>query len=173
MITIERLTSAQLQSVQAELIQLLDDAVTSGASVGFLPPLAPSEAVHYWQAVSDDLERETRALLVARDAEGIAGTVQLALLSQPNARHRAEVQKLLVHTRARRQGVGRALMAAIEALAVQENRRLLVLDTRQGDASERLYRRLGYTEAGAIPLYAQSADGSLHTTIFFYRQLGS
>ncbi|HEY0735935.1 MAG TPA: GNAT family N-acetyltransferase [Herpetosiphonaceae bacterium] len=173
MITIERLTSARLQAVQSELIRLLDDAVASGASVGFMPPLAPSEALHYWQSVSADLEREARALLVARDDEGIVGTVQLALPLQPNARHRAEVQKLLVHTRARRKGVGQALMAAIEALAVQEGRNLLVLDTRQGDDAERLYRRLGYIEAGAIPLYAQSADGSLHTTIFFYRQLGS
>ena len=173
MITIERLTGAQLHDAQAELIQLLDDAVTSGASVGFLPPLAPSEAQSYWQGVGADLEHETRALLIARDAAGIVGTVQLELPSKPNARHRAEVQKLLVHTRARRQGIAQMLMDAIEALAAQEGRRLLVLDTRHGDDAERLYRRRGYVEAGTIPLYARSADGSLHTTIIFYRELGS
>ena len=47
----------------------------------------------------------------------------------------------------------------------------LVLDTRQGDVAERLYLKQGYIRAGSIPQYARSADGTLHTTVFFYRLL--
>jgi len=46
-----------------------------------------------------------------------------------------------------------------------------VLDTRQGDNAERLYRTLGYHEAGVIPAYAQSASGTLESTVIFYKIL--
>ncbi len=62
-------------------------------------------------------------------------------------------------------------MAALERRAVREARTLLVLDTRQGDAAEQLYRRLGYSEAGVIPAYARSADGMLDATVFMYKLL--
>lgn len=93
----------------------------------------------------------------------------LALASQQNGQHRAEVQKLMVHTRARRHGIGQALMAAIEAEAWTAGRTLLVLDTRRGDAAEVLYLKLGYVRAGIIPQYAQSANGNLDDTVVFYR----
>ncbi len=99
------------------------------------------------------------------------GSVQLALATRGNGLHRAEVQKLIVHRQARHQGIGRALMAALEDTAWQEGRWLLVLDTRQGDAAEQLYEKIGYVRSGTIPQYARSADGSLHTTVFFYKLL--
>jgi hypothetical protein len=46
-----------------------------------------------------------------------------------------------------------------------------VLDTRQGDPSERLYTSVGYRLAGAIPAYAKSADGALDPSAFDYRLL--
>ncbi len=119
------------------------------ASVGFLPPLAP-KARRYWARVIADLERGGRVLLVARLAGHIAGAVQLEPASKRNATHRAEVQKLLVHTSARRQGIGGALMRAIEREAIGLGRTLLVLDTVKGDDAERLYPRLGYIRAGEI-----------------------
>jgi ribosomal protein S18 acetylase RimI-like enzyme len=171
MLTIEQLTAGQAAAALDELVELLQDAVASGASVGFLPPLSSAEARDYWGVVCAAVGHGARMLLVARQGRQVIGSVQLELPAKPNASHRAEVQKLLVHTRARRQGIGRRLMEEVEAAALQAGRTLLVLDTRQGDAAERLYARHGYTRAGAIPQYAQSADGTLHTTVFFYRVL--
>jgi GNAT superfamily N-acetyltransferase len=67
------------------------------------------------------------------------GAVQLDLAERPNALYRAEVMKLFVHRRARRQGIGRILMGAVELAAMEAGRSLLVLDTRKGDPSEQLY----------------------------------
>src|SRR5262249_36954712 len=119
----------------------------------------------------DDIEQGSRILLVAWTGDDLAGTVQLELAGKPNAAHRAEVQKLLVLTALRRQGIGRRLLEVLEHEARAAGRRLLVLDTRQGDAAERMYRRLGYVEAGVIPGYARSSLGALDATVFFYKQL--
>jgi ribosomal protein S18 acetylase RimI-like enzyme len=168
---IERLTGAQARTSLSELITLLQDAVDSDASVGFVPPLSEAEAREYWEDVLAELNTPKRLLLVARASNRIIGAVQLELAQRANGRHRAEVQKLMVLREARRQGLGRALMNAVEATACEQNRSLLVLDTRAGDAAEQLYRALGYVEAGRIPQYALGADGALHPTIFFYRLL--
>src|SRR5438445_29181 len=159
---IQRLNASQAAARLPELAALLQDAVGSGASVGFLPPLSDAEAADYWREVVQALHEPWRILLIAtRDAE-LAGTVQLDLASRPNGRHRAEVVKLLVRTSDRRQGVGRALMRAVEAEAARAGRTTLVLDTRYGDPSQALYESLGYVAAGTIPQYARSADGTLH-----------
>jgi acetyltransferase len=171
MILIEQFTADQANALLAELIGLLQDSVASGASIGFLPPLGNDEARGYWDGAIEDLARGALVLLVARQGGAVVGTVQLALAQRPNGRHRAEVQKLLVHTRARRQGIGQALLAAADAAARQAGRTLLVLDTRAGDPSEQLYLKHGYTRVGAIPQYARSASGELHATAIFYKLL--
>jgi acetyltransferase len=168
---IERIHSEQEQAVLPELIALLQDTVASGASVGFLPPLSHEDAHQYWSIIFQEVAQGTQVLLVARDAGRIVGSVQLALAMKPNALHRAEVQKLFVHQSQRRRGTGRALMQAVEQVARECGRTLLVLDTRQGDAAERLYRALGYQEAGVIPGYARNEMGTLDGTIFFYKEL--
>ena len=123
-------------------------------------------------SVAAALEAGGRRLWIARSADGgIVGTVQLDLAGQANGHHRAEVIKLLVLSSARRHGIGRLLMEAAEAEARRLGRTTLVLDTRQGDPSEALYRGMGWQPAGTIPRYAQSADGTLHTTTFYYKLL--
>lgn len=169
---ITRLTPSEAQASLPDLVTLLRDAVDSGASIGFLPPLAPETAVAYWQEVIEALPTG-RVLLVARDSRRLTGTVQLDPAGRPNGLHRAEVAKLMVHTSRRRQGIGRALMEAVEDEARALGRTTLVLDTREGDPSEALYRSLGYTAAGRIPAYARSADGSLDATVFYYKLLVS
>lgn len=170
---VESLSPEQAAALEGELVALLIDAVESGASVGFLPPLDPGEAGTYWKTVVADLGDGSRVLLAALGSpDRLAGTVQLDLARQPNGRHRAEVAKLMVHRSFRRRGIGRALMLAAEEHARRLGRTTLVLDTRQGDPSERLYRGLGWTLAGAIPRYARSADGSPHTTALYYKLLG-
>ena len=95
--------------------------------------------------------------------------VQLALVMKPNALHRAEVQKLVVHTRFRNRGIARALLRAAEDIARKEGRILLVLDTEQDCAAETLYVKCGYTRAGVIPHYALGADRSFISTVVFYK----
>jgi ribosomal protein S18 acetylase RimI-like enzyme len=145
--------------------------VNSGAAVGFLPPLSTRMAEDYWGEVIRELAQGTRILLVASEENVVTGAVQLALVTRPNSLHRAEVQKLFVHTSFRQRGIAQALMKALEEAAMSEGRKLLVLDTRRGDAAEQLYLKLGYTRAGIIPRYARSADGTLHDTVVFYRVL--
>jgi ribosomal protein S18 acetylase RimI-like enzyme len=167
---IEPLTPGGAEAERPALVALLRDAVDGGASIGFLPPLGEAEAAAYWDSVVAALRDGSRVLLVARDpAAGIVGSAQLELAMRANARHRAEVSKVMVRRAARRRGIGRALMLALEREARRLGRTTLVLDTRQGDPSESLYRGLGWIEAGAIPRYAASADGTLHATVIYYR----
>ncbi|PJG60500.1 GNAT family N-acetyltransferase [Aeromonas cavernicola] len=159
------------QGIKPALITLLQDCVASGASVGFLPPLAEAVALEYWQGIEAELAAGSRRLWVAFEQHQLVGTLQLALCGKANGRHRAEVEKLMVHSQARGKGVGRALMATMEQGARDAGRTLLVLDTRVGDVASTLYRHLGYLEAGQIPDFARSANGSLAATLFFYKQL--
>lgn len=168
---IQRLTAADASALVPDLAALLQDAVASGASIGYLPPLASDTAVEYWREVVTTLRGPDRILLIAKVGDRLAGTVQLDMATRPNGRHRAEVAKLMVHTALRRQGIGRALMHAIEREARQAGRTTLVLDTREGDPSIALYESLGYQKAGTIPEFARSADGSLHPTVFMYKLL--
>jgi acetyltransferase len=171
-IMITTLAAEEVEAHLPDLIEVLQDSVQGGASVGFLPPLAASEAREYWQGVIGVLRAGSRVLLVARwPGEAIIGTVQLDLAMRANGLHRAEVSKLMVHSTAQRRGVARALMLALEAEARQLGRTTLVLDTRQGDPSERLYQGLGYQFSGTIPAYARSADGTLAATAFYYKLL--
>ena len=150
-----------------QLVDLLIASVDDGASIGFLPPLAREEADRYWAgALAPGV-----ILLVAEQAGRIVGTVQLQLALKANGRHRAEVNKLMVHPEARRRGLGRLLMERVEEVARREGRSLLVLDTRAGDPSNDLYHALGYVEAGRIPRYAHSANGELDTSVMYYKEL--
>lgn len=168
---ISQLVAHEVSARSDELAALLRDAVEGGASVGFMPPLSEHEAHAYWEGVAHAVLSGTTQLLIATEGGQLVGSVQLLEAARSNGGHRAEVAKLMVRTAKRRHGIGRALMAAIEAVALQRGRTTLVLDTRRGDASEMLYQALGWTKAGEIPAYARSADGGLHTTVFYYRLL--
>ena len=169
---IEALDAPAVHRRIAELSAILVDCVEDGASVGFLPPLSESDAGAYWRTVADAVTDGSRIVLVAGPSGSPAdGTVQLDLAMRPNGLHRAEVVRLLVHRRARRHGLGRALMRAIEAEARRRHRTTLVLDTRAGDPSEALYRSLDWQHAGTIPRYARSATGTLDASAFYYKLL--
>ena len=167
---IERLTVVDSRT-ERELEALLTDSVASGASVGFIAPLDPAEGRTYWQDVFNGLAKGKKVLLVARRDGQLVGSVQLELAMKPKALHRAEVQKLMVLASARRNGIGQALMLAVEAHAREIGRTLLVLDTRGGDSADRLDRRMHYTLLGVVPGYAKSSSGVHHGTAFFYKHL--
>lgn len=154
------------------LSELLIDCVEGGSSVSFMYPLTRERADAFWRKVAADVAVGARALLVAEDDVGICGTVQLVLDMPENQPHRAELVKMLVQRRARRRGLGAALMRAAESMALDCGRTLLVLDAVTGDAGERLYTRLGWTRVGVIPRYALMPDGAYCATTFFYRELG-
>ena len=155
-----------------ELATVLIDCVEGGASVSFMHPLSRDRAVAFWRRVAHGVAAGERALIVAEDAQGLCGTVQLVLDQPENQPHRAELSKMLVHRRARRQGLGAALMRAAEAAARECGKTLLVLDT-ANDEAERLYERLGWTRVGVIPDYALLPHGGLCGTTVYYRNLAS
>jgi len=168
--SIRRLTSLDERAIDG-LSDVVIDCVEGGASVSFMQPLARERVLAFWRAVAADVAAGRRALLVAEDAEGVCGTVQLVLEQPENQPHRADLCKMLVHRRARRRGLGEALMRAAEATGRECGKTLLVLDAdTQGEAA-RLYARLGWVRVGDIPGYALYPDGEPCSTTYFYRVL--
>ncbi len=168
--TIRRLHAVDDEAV-AQLAALLVDCVDGGASVSFMAPLSPTRAEDFWRRVASGVAAGERALVVAEDAQGICGTVQVILAQPENQPHRADLAKMLVHRRRRREGLGEALMRAAEDTARACGRTLLVLDAvTDGDAA-RLYARLGWVRVGDIPGYALMPAGGLCSTTVFYRRL--
>lgn len=172
MVSISRWDAARLRAHARDLALLLKDGVDGDAGLGFLPPLDPADALAYWTERAADVQRGTAVLLVAEDDAGRPiGTAQLELCRRPNGRHRAEVTKVMVHSSARRRGVGLALMRALEEEARRHGRTLLHLDTFRGAEAEKLYAAAGYTFAGIIPEFALRADGKPHATAIWHKGL--
>jgi GNAT superfamily N-acetyltransferase len=168
-LSIERVDEPS-DDVVRELSTLLVDAIDSGAGVSFMAGLGPDEAAAWWRTTLSSARPRT-VVLVARDEEGVVGTVQLQPAWAPNQPHRADVAKLIVHRRGRRRGVARALMEELERRAREERFTVLLLDTCRGTAAEHLYTALGWTRVGVVPNFALNPDGSPCDTVFFYKQL--
>ncbi|WP_409266191.1 GNAT family N-acetyltransferase [Massilia sp. BHUDP2] len=169
---VRRLGGREAAAAVEGLADVLVDCVEGGASVSFMLPLAREKALAFWRGVADGVARGERALLVAEDAHGaIVGTVQLVMAMPDNQPHRADVAKMLVHRRARRAGVGRRLLAALDEVAKEEGKTVLVLDTVTGGDAERLYERAGWQRAGVVPKFALMPDGAFCATTFFYKHL--
>ncbi|HEX2022441.1 MAG TPA: GNAT family N-acetyltransferase [Candidatus Thermoplasmatota archaeon] len=156
----------------AALVDLLSDAVDDGAGLGFLPPLDRAEGEAWVAQVAADVARGTRVALLATLDGALAGTAQLDLCTRPNGLHRAECQKVMVHRRFRRRGVGAALMRAVDAAAIARGRTTLHLDTFADQGARRLYEKAGWVHAGDVPAFARTATGELGATSIYYRLLG-
>jgi len=171
-LAVRLITPAEAQARREALAELLVDAVEGGASVNFVRPMTRAKAEAWWASALAGHARGERLVLVA-EAEGrIDGSVQVVPAAQENQAFRADVAKLLVHRRARRQGLGEALMRAAEAEAARIGRTLLNLDTEAGSAAERLYVRLGWTKLGEVPGFATTADGTRRAAAsFFFKAL--
>lgn len=156
-----------------QLADVLIDCVEGDASVSFMWPLSRDQALAFWRRMACSAAAGERILLIARDAQGtVIGTVQVVLAQPDNQPHRADVAKMLVHRRGRRQGWGAALMRAAEDAALAAGKTLLVLDTASADA-ERLYARMGWTAVGRIPGYALLPRGGLCDTTYFFKPLAA
>jgi GNAT superfamily N-acetyltransferase len=163
---VDRLSDEHIEG----LADVLVDCVEGGASVSFIHPLSRERAIEFWRHVADDVARGARAIVIAQDEQGVCGTAQLLLEQPENQPHRADLSKMLVHRRARRQGVGAALLLATESTAHRCGKSLLVLDT-ASDVAERLYARHGWVRVGAIPDYALLPGGGLCKTTILYREV--
>ncbi|MCM2415542.1 GNAT family N-acetyltransferase [Streptomyces sp. RKAG290] len=163
----------ELVTYADELAALLVETVETGSSVGFLAPLDRGAAACWWRERAASVEAGSLQVWIARDGERIAGTVGLVRAPLPNARHRAEVTKLMIRPSARGRGLGRALLEAVEHSAAEDGVTLLVLDTESGSAAERLYRSAGWTECGSVPDYAGDPAGVLKPTTFYYKAVAA
>lgn len=172
-IRIETLDAPGLDQEAEVLADILHACVHAGASISFILPFTPADALAFWRGpVALGVAAGRRDLLVARNQDRIVGTVQLNRDTPPNQSHRADVAKLLVHPQARRLGIARRLMGEVEAVARQRGRWLLTLDTRAGDAAEPLYQALGYVRVGIIPDYARAPDAPRYEPcVFFHKRL--
>lgn len=166
-----RLDGPTFDAAIPDLAAILADVVAGGASVGFLLPFSPNDAATWWQGIERDVTRGNVIVLVARLDRRVVGTAQLRLAQLPNAQHRAEVAKVLVHRSAQRRGIATALMREIEQVALAEGRTLLILDTIAESEAVQLYTKLGWTRAAEIPEYAGLPTGELRSTTIFYRRL--
>jgi GNAT superfamily N-acetyltransferase len=169
---IRPLSSSQLENNVSVLADLLIDVVHGGAMMGFHAPLAHDEARAYWLSLRRELQASTRLLLVAHYDGRIVGSGQLALPGWPNARHRAELQKLFVGNAMQGCGIGKLLVAALHDAARDRGRSLILLGARRGGRAERFYKALGYEEIGVIPGYAVGAAGERYDNVSLYQELG-
>jgi GNAT superfamily N-acetyltransferase len=170
-IAVRSLDAAEAKARLAELADILVDAVAHGGSVNFMAGFAKAEAKGFWWSQLPGIAEGSRRLFAADDGRRIVGTVVLTLAPQPNAPHRAEIGKMLVHSGQQRRGIGRRLLHAAEEHALGAGRTLLLLDTESGSAGDRLYRRCGWIEYGRVPGHAFTPDGRLAETTMFYKRL--
>ncbi len=170
-VTIRSIDAAGANRLLSALSTLLVDAVAHGASVNFMAGFTAGDAEAYWIKQIAGLALGDRIWLAAEQGGVLVGTVMCVFAPQPNQPFRADVSKMLVHSSQRRQGIGALLMAAVEESALKAGKTTLVLDTSEGSAGDRLYRRCGWTAIGSIPGYAYATDGRPEAATFFYKQL--
>lgn len=164
--------AARADGLAQALADVLIDCVEGGASVSFMWPLPRENALAFWRDVLNSVVRGERVLIVAESGDGrIVGTVQLVISQPDNQPHRADIAKMLVHRSARRCGIAQRLMAAVDAVAHEEGKTVLVLDTVTGGDAERLYQRAGWQRVGMVPKYALMPTGEFCATTFFYKHL--
>lgn len=168
---IRRLNAAEATKCLSDLAEVLVDCVEGGASVSFMPPFGQAEAEAFFRKVIQGVEADERILLAAFLDSKLAGTVQVVTALPPNQPHRAEIAKMLVLRSARGRGLAAALMRRAEECAKEAGKTLLVLDTPQGSAAERLYRKLGWVKAGVIPKFALNPDGTWCDAVIFWKAL--
>ena len=165
------LAADEAEARLGDLGAILADAVAHGASVNFVAGFTQADGEAFWASMLAGLATGERVLLVAEQEGRLVGTVMVIFAQQPNAPHRAEIGKMLVHSSARRRGIGRRLLEAAEEHARRAGRTLLILDTHSDSDGERLYRRCGWTAVGRIPDHSLTTDGRLWPTTVFYKRV--
>lgn len=177
-LTTHHVTSAEeLEQWTPSLILLLQSCVNvdpASSSIGFRAPLSETKARAYWESLSAQLfcDQPRTTLFVLGRASRAIGTVQLVTHAKETHSHKVEIGKLLIAADERGHGLGGKLMEAAERFALEKLAKTMVLlDTSTETPARGFYLRLGYTEWGVCPQYAESATGKLHDCSFFYKFL--
>jgi L-amino acid N-acyltransferase YncA len=168
---IARLEGPALEAALPALADLLAEAVASGAALGFRETPSRDEALAAWRGWAREAAAGARVVLAAREAGAVVGSVQLDLARAPNARHRAELVKLMVRVDRRGRGLGLALLRAALDEARRGGRTMVWLCTTEGAAAERLYARAGFARAGEIPAWSERPPGRWRTASFWWARL--
>ena len=155
-----------------EFVDVLRDAVDSGSSINFLAHATDDDLRAFWRASIADLAEGGRVVVVADTGDRIVGTAMVVFAPQQNSRHRADVAKMIVHRAFRRRGLAAQLLTAVERVALENCRTLLMLDTETDSAGDALYRAHHWVPIGIVPDHAHSPDGVPKPTTFFYKHLG-
>ncbi|MDK1289423.1 GNAT family N-acetyltransferase [Pseudoalteromonas umbrosa] len=170
MLKIKQLDTIGLDT-HSQLCDLLTVCIEHGASLGFYTPVNSDMLQQYWYSVAQAIATKERKLYALYRGDALVATVQLSLCMKENGRHRADVEKLLVHPNTQRRGYATILMRHMEQSALENGRTLLVLDTQSTDKAELFYQAFGYTKVGQIPFYVSDNQGQLHSTSYYYKYL--
>jgi len=148
---VEALAGSDLQ----DLCEAAEDAIGDGGGFGWITPPRRHVMEAYWRGV---LLVPQRSLFIARFEGTIAGSAQL-VRPTANAEARAFAVDLTTHfvaPWARRRGLGRRLIDAVEQTARGEGYLVVNLDVRETqDGAIALYERMGYRRWGTHPRYAR------------------
>jgi putative acetyltransferase len=139
------LTIGQEDPRQPEILELFDHSDSYAAS------LYPAEG--RYPVDTDYLAGPAVRFFVARNGAAAVGCGAIVIAPDGTA----EIKRVVVHPEARGLGIGRRLMAAIEAAARHEGVSTLLLET--GPRSQEalaLYRRCGYRDRGPFGAYPES-----------------
>lgn len=169
---IDQLDIAAAESAAGRLGAILVACVDDGARVGFLKPLSQAKAIAFWRRAASDVGAGKLRILAAWQNGALVGTGTLDLSMPEDQPHRAAVQTILVHPIARRAGLGRQILEGLERKGAASGRSLLTLQTPAGEPCERLCHTAGWHESGRIPGFIRDTDGTAHTTVFLWKQLG-
>lgn len=168
-----------LEQWTPSLTNLLQSCVNDdppSSSLGFHAPLSTKDATEFWLSLSPQLfgTKSRITLFVLARGPSAIGTVHLVSHPKATHAHKVEVAKLLVSSEERGLGLGRKLMEFSERFAMEKlGKSMVILDTATETPARGFYLKLGYTEWGICPSYAESADGHLHDCSFFYKILDS
>lgn len=165
------LNAATLPIYCRELASLLLDSIAGGASVGYQHALSLEEAERTFYRLRSALDKGEILMWIARNEQGLMGTVRLELCGESDGLNRAAIKSLLVHHRSRRQGIARQLIKALEKSAIEHHRGLLCLDIQASTPAEAFYRAQGYRCLGELPDYVCSLDGYYHPAVIYYKRL--
>ncbi|OHU94216.1 hypothetical protein BIW53_16970 [Pseudoalteromonas byunsanensis] len=160
-----------VDSLFTQLVELLGACINDGASLGFYKPAQTDLLQQYWHRTNNELRLKQRHLYAILSDDTVLACVQLVPCYKQNGTHRAEIEKLLVHPKAQRQGLARKLMQFLEQQTIVQGFRLLVLDTQTGDKSELFYQALNYQKSGEIPNFVSDAGGQFNATSYYYKVL--
>ncbi|KAJ3869403.1 acyl-CoA N-acyltransferase [Lentinula novae-zelandiae] len=188
-------SSEAYRSIVPQLATLLKSCIDANITMNFIQPFSIEDALAFWLSAEENVVQKKQFIIIAQESQEssedeadvndsrharhvqrgppfILGCVILYLAQLPNAKHRAEVGKLIVGREHRKRGIGKMLLDRMEDEARKHGRKILVLDTETGSGAELFYERVGYSKAGVIPDATLAPDGKQYTSYtYFYKRL--